>query len=78
MGKVAVMHATLQGATVSSSTPVKILVLYDSQTGNVSKIVAQRCDAINTAGSSIETGVVLGLDYTSLNATGVTLNEVTR
>jgi hypothetical protein len=43
-----------------------------------SKIVAQRCDAINTAGSSIETGVVLGLDYTSLNATGVTLNEVTR
>ena len=38
MGKVAVMHATRQGAPVSSSTPVKILVLYDSQTGNVEQM----------------------------------------
>ena len=40
-------------------------------------IVAQRCDVINTAGSSLETSVVLGLDYTSPTVTGARRKKVT-
>jgi hypothetical protein len=40
-------------------------------------IVAQRCDVINTAGSSRETSVVLGLDDTSPTVTGDRRKKVT-
>lgn len=40
-------------------------------------IVAQRCDVINTAGSSLETSLVLGLDYTSPTVTGDRSKKVT-